>query len=220
MSRLITFGCSHTYGHGLEDCLLEDNRPGPIPSKLAWPNHLGNMLGREVINMSRPGASNLEILCNILKFDFQDTDIVVILWTDYARDLIFLPYPTTINGLGFMPIGSWMTLKDDGVDVESWLNIHTDYDLQTRSMLYVHHAESYLNNKNIKNKSFFVSQRNPGGGVSNDITYPEFLKFNNSVDVYLWDIMFSFYDLALDGSHPGPIAQQKLAEEIYKHINE
>lgn len=214
MSRLITFGCSHTYGHGLEDCFLEDNRPGPIPSKLAWPNHLGNMLGRETVNMSRPGASNLEILCNILRFDFQDTDIVVTLWTDYARDLMFIPYPTGPHGLGFMPIGSWMTLKDDGVDVESWLKVHTDYDLYVRTLISINHAAVYLQNKKIKNTNFSTSQLNPS------YKRPDFLKTDNLSTAELWNIMFSLYDRALDGGHPGPIAQQKLAEEIYKHINE
>lgn len=214
MSRLVTFGCSHTYGHGLEDCIIEGNRPGPLPSKFAWPNHLGNMLGLETINMARPGASNLEILCNILKFDFQDTDIVVILWTDHARDLVFIPYPTGPNGLGFMPIGTWMTLEDNGVDVESWLKVHNDYDLYVRSLMNIHHAESYLENKKIKNKSFSINQKN----LSH--TFPDFLKINNLSNAELWDLMFFQYDKALDGGHPGPIAQQKLAEEIYKHINE
>jgi hypothetical protein len=144
----------------LEDCLLEGNRPGPIPSKFAWPVHLGNILGMETINMARPGASNLEILCNILNFDFQDTDTVIILWTEYVRDLIFLTEPRGPNGLPFVPLGSWMTLKDDGVDIESWLKIHTDYDLCVRSLISCHHAESYLENKKIKNKSFFIDRKN------------------------------------------------------------
>jgi len=213
MSRLITFGCSHTYGHGLEDCIKENNMPGPIPSKLSWPNHLGNMLDKEVINMSRPGASNLEILCTILKFDFQDTDTVVILWTDFARDLIFLPYPTNAHDLGFMPIGTWMTKENDGVDVESWLNVHTDYDLYVRSLINCHHAESYLENRRIKNKSFFID-------YPATFKIPNFLKFKNLSDAKLWETMFFLHDRALDGGHPGPIAQKKLAEKIYKHINE
>jgi len=40
------------------------------------------------------------------------------------------------------------------------------------------------------------------------------------MDVKLYDIMFTLYDRALDGGHPGPLAQQKTAEEMYKYINE
>ena len=53
MSRLITFGDSFTYGHGLVDCHVpEKNWQGPNPSKFAWPQVLGDMLGIEVINKS------------------------------------------------------------------------------------------------------------------------------------------------------------------------
>lgn len=215
MSRLIAFGCSHTYGHGLEDCILADNLPGPVASKFSWPNHLGNMLGRETINMSRPGASNLEILYNILKFNFQPTDIVTILWTDTARDLIFADIDPAINyNLDFFPIGSWMTKENDGIDVEAWLSIHTDYDLLIRSFMQIHYAEQYLKNNNIRNYSFF----NDSDSMIPKI--PSFLKFENLYDTQLWHIMFSLYDKALDGCHPGPTAHQKIAEEIYKHINE
>ena len=55
MPRLIAFGCSNTYGQGLEDCHILPNFPGPSPSKTAWPNTLGNLLNcSEVINQSKP----------------------------------------------------------------------------------------------------------------------------------------------------------------------
>lgn len=44
MSRLIAFGCSHTYGHGLPDCFIPPHRPGTDPSKLSWPYPLGELL--------------------------------------------------------------------------------------------------------------------------------------------------------------------------------
>jgi len=215
MSRLVAFGCSHTYGHGLEDCIIENNLPGPVASKFAWPNRLGTMLSQETINLSRPGASNLEILYNILKFDFQDNDIVTILWSDWSRDLIFAEIDPSLNyNLGFFPIGTWMTKENDGIDIEAWLSIHTDYDLMIRSFMYIHHAEKYLENKKIKNYSFFTDSNN----VTKHI--PNFLTFNNLSDLQLWNTMFTLYDRALDGCHPGPIAHIKIAEEIYKHINE
>ena len=215
MSRLVTFGCSHTYGHGLEDCIIENNLPGPVASKFAWPNQLGTMLGLETINLSRPGASNLEILYNILKFDFQEKDVAVVLWTEHSRDLIFAKTDRALNyNLDFFPIGTWMTKENEGIDVEAWLSIHTDYDLLVRSFMYIHHAEKHLENKKIKNYSFFLNAKN----ILNQT--PNFLTFNNLLNVELWDIMFSLHDKALDGCHPGPVAHIKIAEEIYKHINE
>jgi len=59
--RLIAFGCSYTYGAGLEDCFTPPIGHGPIPSKFAWPQLVANELNMECINMSSSGASNKEI---------------------------------------------------------------------------------------------------------------------------------------------------------------
>ena len=69
--RIITFGCSFTYGHYLE----HDQKQ---PSTSAWPSMLGTLMGLEVINKAIPGASNLEILLSILKFKFLKDDIVIV----------------------------------------------------------------------------------------------------------------------------------------------
>ena len=45
MSRLVVFGCSHTYGHGLRDCYDPlTGHPGPQPSLQAWPARLVELL--------------------------------------------------------------------------------------------------------------------------------------------------------------------------------
>jgi hypothetical protein len=49
--RLIAFGCSNTYGEGLEDCWIPEFRKhGPKPSKVAWPQILADKMGRECVN--------------------------------------------------------------------------------------------------------------------------------------------------------------------------
>ena len=90
MPRLVTFGDSFTYGHGLEDCWIADKEyPGPTPSKFAWPQHLGNMFGLEVVNKSMCGYSNIQILREIISFDLEPTDTVIVGWTYSLRDCIF-----------------------------------------------------------------------------------------------------------------------------------
>ena len=56
--RLITFGCSNTYGHGLPDCHVPPNEAGPNPSKVAWPQLLADRRGLECVNLGQPGGSN------------------------------------------------------------------------------------------------------------------------------------------------------------------
>ena len=64
MNNLFAFGCSLTYGHGMEDNWdSNNNRPFDCsPSKKAWPFLLANMLNYNCINLAQPGASNKEIL--------------------------------------------------------------------------------------------------------------------------------------------------------------
>lgn len=78
MKRLITFGCSLTYGQFLENREEE-----------CWPKKLANKLGVELINVSEPGASNKQIHYNILNFDFDNDDVCVILWTNPHRWILY-----------------------------------------------------------------------------------------------------------------------------------
>ena len=78
MSRLITFGDSFTYGHHLVD-----------NNKQAWPAVLGTIMNLPVVNVAQPGSSNVEILAEILNFEFKDNDLVIIGWTFVERDIVF-----------------------------------------------------------------------------------------------------------------------------------
>jgi hypothetical protein len=206
MNRLIAFGCSNTYGHGLSDCIDPPFNPGPEPSKYAWPSHLAKLLNLNLVNKSICGASNFEILYNILNFKFEPTDSVIILWTTFARDLLFLNNSELPKYPLLKPIGTWMTKEKNGIDIKPWLMLYNSYDLIIRSLFHIHHAENYLENLNLKNKSFVIDNTL----ISN---IPNFFKFKNIETTYLRDILL--YDKALDGNHPGPIAHKKLAELFF-----
>lgn len=85
MNRIVAFGCSHTYGHGLEDCWTASGKPGKEPSKLVWPEILGNMNNVPVVNKSIPGGSVFSTSHSIEAFKFKQGDYVFILWPDYNR---------------------------------------------------------------------------------------------------------------------------------------
>src|SRR6056297_1807791 len=84
-NRLVAFGCSNTYGHGLSDCINKDRSPGPYPSKDAWPSVLSEKLNRECVNYGIPGASNKGIWEYITRVRLSPRDIVVVLWTYHER---------------------------------------------------------------------------------------------------------------------------------------
>lgn len=128
--RLVTFGCSNTFGSGLED------------QTQAWPYVLANELSKEVDNQAVPGASNLQILETILNYNFKQDDLVIVMWTIVNRDFIF---PNE-------QIGIWQ----DKPIIKDWLNTHSEYDLVTRSWYYIHHCNLFLKDINIPCYNFAV----------------------------------------------------------------
>lgn len=220
MNRLITFGCSFTYGHGLEDCLLKDNMPGLTPSQYAWPNILGKMLGREVINLSMSGASNQYILHKILSTNFLETDLVVTLWTHYSRDIIifdkfqkFCNFDQYTN-LFYLPIGNWMldqkeTIKELTDIIEPYYITHNDSDQIYKKYLTLHHAESYFKSINVNHFSF--------GQLENLGDIYNIMKFKHFYDLNIYKILNDF-PKANDNSHPGIEGHQEIANQIYNTI--
>jgi hypothetical protein len=196
MSRLIAFGCSNTYGQGLEDCYVNGSH-GDSPSKLSWPFLLGELLEKEVVNNGYPSVSNFEILYRILNFDFQKNDVVVILWTFYFRDLIFK------DAKNYERIGTWNKSKI----FNDWAMTHSNIDLKIRSLFHMNHAELYLNSLDIKNFSFVIDPE-----LVQDI--PEYLNIKNlKLNVNLIQV-----DNALDEYHLGPISHKRYALSFYKEM--
>ena len=206
MPRLITFGDSFTYGHGLADCHVGSNLAGSTPSELAWPALLGHKLGITVINKSKPGNSNIEILKDILNFeDILPTDIVVVGWTFVVRDYIFKK-----NILGMdtsFKVSPW--LKDKGF-IKNWLAVHNNYDLAIRAGLHMHHASCFLTTKQVNHYHFCAHQE------LFDVM-PEFILDPKN---FIEGKILPRIDRALDNSHPGPLSHQQAADTLYERINE
>lgn len=96
--RLIFFGDSFTYGHGLPDCTSSTDRsaPGPRPSLMGYPNMVGRVFGKEVFNYAQPGASNKQISELIAINKLLPGDKVIVQWSYTERDH-YLPKANTIK---------------------------------------------------------------------------------------------------------------------------
>jgi hypothetical protein len=200
IKRIVAFGCSLTYGHGLPDCHIPPDQPGNSPSKHAWPAVVADRLTAEVDNQSRCGSGNLEILYKLLSYKFQPGDIAVIMWSFTNRDLIF----GNKNLFGQQTVTALGTWQDTDL-ANHWMLTHTHGDIATRSWLYMHHAVSYLTLKNIPVYNIPAHY--------NGLKYykPKFLdvkvhriKTNMSSPTYL----------ALDNLHPGIKTHSAVADEI------
>ena len=212
MSRLVVFGDSNTYGHGLEDCFHPPtNSYGPNPSKFAWPVHLSKLLNKELIHSAdtcMPGSGNLEILYKILYFKFKPDDVVVTLWSFAARDLLLNKECMNTDGDTPFEKHSLQRLAPyftEYNNVGHWLNLYSDFDFHVRSWFYAHHADCYLELNKIKNFNFFLDRVNMV-----DNFFPTFLNFKNAYP----DIHFVAHDKALDGVHPGPQSHITMANMI------
>lgn len=194
MQRLITFGCSVTYGQGLSDCIRENNMPGFRPSEQAWPSILSRLLNVPVINKAIPGAGNLQILNEMLNFEFNEGDVVILMWSYIDREFLFLED-------GTRQIASWT----DNELARKWLEVHDNHDLIMRSWLNIHHGNLLLSSKNIKYYNHFAEY----GEIRNHKP--------NWFDNAIYDInvpKLRKIDYANDNRHPGPLAHIEIAKAI------
>ena len=184
--RLVTFGCSLTYGQFLEDRETQ-----------SWPAQLGAMLNLPVVNMGIHGASNKEILYEILNFDFQPEDVCVIMWTNIYRWIIF-------NEKENIRLGAWQNTKQASIFVQHFWN---EYDMELDLYERANHVAHRIQN-NYQLVADNYSLKCP----------PKW----NKVD-FLTDIDFNYirkqYIPASDGKHPGPEAYTELAKKLYNEIS-
>lgn len=187
----MAFGCSYTAGDGLPDRV----KPSDIPSRYAFPSVLSKILNLSCDNRAQSGSGNLEILWNILNYNFKTNDIVIINWSHFSRDCI-------IGHSKHQRIHSSNTKLTN-----YWLKTHTDYDQNVRNCFYIHHASCYFKSLNLKYYHML------GGDWDDYQKIPNFLKIDN-----LLDLRFEELDKALDNAHPGIESHRNLAEKLFKVI--
>jgi hypothetical protein len=197
--RLITFGCSFTYGQGLPDCLTGEE----LPSQYSWTYLLSKKLNRQLINCGIPGASNLQILNEILSFNFQKGDQVIVSWSVIDRDTIFLKKPFVKDNI-IIQIGHWVKNKIG----KKYLKTIYFHDQKIKSWFYIHHADLYFKNNNID----YIHYPAIAGELQG--CQPEFIKIDN-----IYHDGISWFDTTKD-NHPGVESNKDTAERIFKILNE
>jgi hypothetical protein len=185
MNRIVAFGCSNTFGTSLPDATA------------AWPHVLADLYNCKVDNRGIEGASNLQILWNILQYDFKPGDTVVIMWAIVNRDFFE----------GTNQFGVWQ----DASIVDHWIAVHSEKDMIIRAWLNIHHADLHLKQLNIPHYNFAVDYRLLN---KNKLKFINTTLYNARVDLY------KFINRASDKSHPGEIAHRNIAKKIKKIINE
>jgi lysophospholipase L1-like esterase len=199
-SRLVTFGCSLTYGQGLKDCYVrKKNTLGDSPSNYAWPSILSAKVGVDCVNLSEPGSSNKRICHRILNTDFQKNDIVVINWSHPERFCCI-----TENDI--LDIAPW---KKDKIS-KRFYSIFVDADLLIDSNNRIRLSRLYLDKKGITNFHLISDKKNHKLDADNKLIVlaPSIQEIRKS------------YPRALDLIHPNEEAHAHFAQEIYNEIKD
>ena len=198
--RLVAFGCSNTYGQGLKDCWVPETRKfGPNSSEFAWPVLLAPKLNLECVNLSYPGASNKFIWNEIVNTVFRPTDTVIVLWTYPERWCVFDTEPDMNH------IGPWENTKQSKC---FYSKLYSEKDANIDMNIRINHSKLYLDNIGIKNYHLVYSRED-----FNQLSWNNTLVLKTYFGVYA-----NQCPKALDGEHPGLIAHQMYANQIYKEI--
>lgn len=189
--RLVTFGCSLTYGDSL------------IDNKLAWPYLTAKHLNIHCDNQAQRGISNHKILYNILNYKFNVDDIVVIMWTYVTREMRL-----QIDGTSEL-FGPW----DKGGIERPWVEFAEPYDYSVKTLINIHHAKLHLNSLNMRHIHFKADNSTELPIAMDKCTF-----IDNVFDLDVSKV--DPVDYGLDNSHPGPKTHQLFSLTVSDLIQE
>ena len=192
MSRLITFGCSNTYGQGLVD-----------REKNVWGACVSRALNRQHVNMGVPGSSNKYIAYNITKFEFLKEDLVLILWTFPERYTKIISEEDKYNFLPNFNDGQ----NDELNEVYySYIFSYPDSDFDNRC--YMNFSLYHLQNSGIKFYNLFIRS--------------EFIKFiDNKENIIPHDFktFYHKYPKGTDDLHLGDEGHIEFSKAIVDYLS-
>jgi hypothetical protein len=209
MPRIISFGCSNTFGLELQGTTVYD-----LPSKLSYPSLLGS------VNLAIPGASNKEIMLKILEIDFFKTDIVTILWTyPKSRTLLFHKKDAQMRkwqllaGQEILYDNMNLETKQVALAWQKFNILRSVKDAMYDEYHYIKTANLYLQSCGCKVINMHCDDTyNRWTPKQDRIQESLYTKLNDVTDIFLKQDSCKF-------GHPGPIAHRKLSKWIKQCLN-
>lgn len=206
LKMLWTFGCSHTQGHGLPDCIGENNQPLNKTSKFSWPNHLAELLNEQLTNIAHAGVGTKCVWNNFVNAPIKPGSIAVIMWPCWESriDILADPQQPVNHAANIIPIRNWQP-----EDEQYFNNYYSAYDQWVQWHLYMTHA--YLHSQ-IKRIQLIQCVYNP---YESDFATPEFSDFKLSA-TFFGDHKYCELPRALDNSHHGEQAHIEFAQDLFR----
>ena len=204
-NRLVTFGCSLTYGQHLPAQFPRDGTD--VAHSLAWPNLVAHSMGLQVHNLSQPGSSNKKIWYDAHGFEPLPQDIVIVQWSFLKRwCLIHGPNHT-------QDIGPWV---ENEQALHYYKHLYSLYDLVVDFYLRVRDVQQRFAHSTVLHIAppYYL-----GAGAVDELVqipggigrHPEFIDVPN-----IWQKHLP--DRARDKWHPGPNTHKLYAERIEQVI--
>jgi hypothetical protein len=198
ITELVTFGCSMTYGHGLNDC-YENSGAGSKPSSLAWPSILSQNLNLPIKNLSHPGSSNKRIWNTAIQHQFLSGQCAVFQWTYCTRSCI-LKSKTEIVDI--------YATNQSKISKIYYNHFYWDYDRMITDRLYVEHINWQLHMQDI-----------PVINLGLDLYQSQNLFINiDHIPIYFDADPYKNLPKALDQKHPGELAHTSWALDLVPEI--
>lgn len=190
MSRLITLGCSHTFGNGV---IHKD--------KQSWPAVLASLMGLKLVNLGSSGASNRFIQHQVYKTEFFSNDTVVILWT-YPDRYHFFKSKSQPGPF----IHYWADNKISNMWYEE---LHSEYNQKFDNQTIVNQVNLFLQSKQVKVYNLIVEKV---------FDYYFSLGNYNTLDIKFTDDYLEKYPIGIDKCHLGYEGNIAFAKDLYKLI--
>ena len=206
ISNLIAFGCSFTYGEGLEDCWIDKkSKYGRCPSKFAWPQKLADLMNISCKNIGKPGASNKHISHIALNTEYKDSDIAVFLWTFFDRHCVISDKGEIKRYLVTDLYRKEHKQRHKNISFY-YKHMYTEKNSIHENYIIINHMKYYLDNQGIKNYHFMFDDYSFNNEPTWNKMKLEYINLESNIDE------------ALDNGHPGPLAQSAMADTMYKII--
>lgn len=218
MKRLVTYGCSNTFGEGLPDkwdainkvCIYNNE-----PSKYAWPQLLANNLKIECLNLAKEGTSNKFITNSILNTKFKKDDIVVIVWTYYSRSCFFQDDGTHRRIMIQDISNNRINRAEVKYNKIYYQRFYTDLNANIDNHMYFNLVKFYFDKNGIKNYHFTCNEVQFNVLNSRCLSLKPIPSWSTVSPVQINDC---YVDTALDRLHPGVESHKRVAEKIKTYI--
>ena len=203
MSRLITFGCSHTYGQGLEDRETQ-----------AWPYLVADKLNLECINQGRMGASITLMYYLLMSFDYQEGDKVICLWSYPNRRHFLKSESESIDILPFQATQPERTTEEKHLRAVAYYDlIFAEYGNRFENRMMINHSYNYLKSKGVKSyHTYVLNYEDPSLYFESRAGKVPYLKVN-------WHRAWANGDRTEDTFHGGVEVHKNFAKQIVEEIS-